>query len=52
MSDILTTPKLVSPFGGQLIDLTVPETELSDALAKAKELRSIRFQNARSAIWS
>ena len=43
MSDILTTPKLVSPFGGQLIDLTVPETELSDALAKAKELRSIQL---------
>jgi len=43
VSDILTTPKLVSPFGGQLIDLTVPETELSDALAKAKELRSIQL---------
>ena len=43
MSDILTTPTLVSPFGGQLIDLTVPETELSDALAKAKELRSIQL---------
>ena len=43
MSDILTTTKLVSPFGGQLIDLTVPETELSDALAKAKELRSIQL---------
>ena len=43
MSDILTTPKLVSPFGGQLIDLAVPETELSDALAKAKELRSIQL---------
>jgi len=43
VSDILTTTKLVSPFGGQLIDLTVPETELSDALAKAKELRSIQL---------
>jgi len=43
VSDILTTPKLVSPFGGQLIDLAVPETELSDALAKAKELRSIQL---------
>ena len=43
MSDILTTPKLVSPFGGQLVDLTVLETELSDALAQAKELRSIQL---------
>ena len=43
MSDILTTPKLVSPFGGQLVDLTVPETELGDALARAKELPSIQL---------
>ncbi len=37
------TNPLITPYGGTLVDLVVPEAERADVLARAKELPSIRL---------
>jgi len=43
VSEILTTSKLVTPIGGNLVDLSVPAGQLPGLLEHAKELPSIRL---------
>lgn len=43
MSETLTTPQLVPPCGGRLVDLTIPHEQLAGLLAHAKNLPSIRL---------
>jgi sulfate adenylyltransferase len=43
VSETLTTPQLVPPCGGRLVNLTIPHEQLAGLLAHAKNLPSIRL---------
>ena len=43
MSETITTPKLITPYGGKLIDLTVDPEQAPELLAHAKNLPSIKL---------
>jgi sulfate adenylyltransferase len=45
VSEILTTPKLISPYGGSLIDLTTPKEQLNSLIAYAKELPTVQLSD-------
>ena len=45
MSEILTTPKLITPYGGSLVDLTTTDEQLNSLLAYAKELTAIQLSD-------
>ena len=45
MSEILTTPRLITPYGGSLVDLTTPDNQLNSLIAYAKELTAIQFSD-------
>ena len=45
MSEILTTPKLITPYGGSLVDLTTTDEQLNSLLAYAKELTAIQVSD-------
>ena len=43
MSQILTSPKLINPLGGRLVDLMVPNDEIDSAFSYAKQLPSLHL---------
>ena len=45
MSEILTTPRLITPYGGSLVDLTTPDEQLDSLVAYAKELAAIQLSD-------
>ena len=45
MSEILTTPKLITPYGGSLVDLTTTDEQLNRLIAYAKELTAIQLSD-------
>jgi len=45
VSEILTTPKLITPYGGSLVDLTTTDEQLNSLLAYAKELTAIQVSD-------
>ena len=45
MSEILTAPRLITPYGGSLIDLTIPDEQLSSLSAYAKELTAVQLSD-------
>jgi len=45
VSEILTTPRLITPYGGSLVDLTTPDEQLDSLVAYAKELAAIQLSD-------
>ena len=45
MSEILTTPRLITSYGGSLVDLTTPDEQLDSLVAYAKELAAIQLSD-------
>ena len=45
MSEILTTPRLITPYGGSLVDLTTTDEQLNRLIAYAKELTAIQLSD-------
>ena len=45
MSEILTTPRLITPYGGSLVDLTTSDEQLDSLVAYAKELAAIQLSD-------
>jgi sulfate adenylyltransferase len=45
VSEIITTPRLITPYGGSLVDLTTPDEQLDSLIAHAKELTAIQLSD-------